>query len=233
MCTHEITRYCDGANRVEAHDGDEDVQTCQALCDADPKCNCFSHTVAAAAAADDARAAAARNPPRTRYNCKVYHSASELTASSSGYNAFVKPNSTSSSLSSRAVSTSGVVPFEYFVLAPRLRSGFAVLGELSKVRAHVRASRLLARILLVWGAWLSQCVTLGVRQYSSRCHTCGFSTFLPIKQCRTHFSMFDCIAWQTVPAARKRLCSVASTATSVNMRLCGTVGEVRRSQRTP
>jgi hypothetical protein len=107
--------YCDGARRVLAHEGAEDLSGCQAICDKAGMggCDCFSF---------------AKTRP-TPSNCRVYANASALTTSGGGYTAFLKPGAGGAG----AAGDSGVTPFEYWVVAPTSASGATVLGDLSKV----------------------------------------------------------------------------------------------------
>ena len=121
-CEHDGF-YCGGAERVLAHEGGEELAACKALCDADANCNCVSHGTKAG------------------QNCRVYHGASELIHSNSGYSAFVKPDfvhEPATAVEPAALAAAPVTAFEYWLLAPRLRSGFAIVGDLSKA---VPASR--------------------------------------------------------------------------------------------
>ena len=123
-CAHDGF-YCDGGARTLAHQGGEALAACKALCDADANCNCVSHS---------------GSPRHAGENCRAYHGASALTASGGGYDAFVKPDFSASSLRARegAAEAAPVTAFGYWVLAPRLSSGFAIVGELAKA---VPASR--------------------------------------------------------------------------------------------
>ena len=126
-CEHDGL-YCDGERRSAFHTGPESLRACEALCDADAACNCVSH---------------ADTPRQKGQSCRAYRAASQLTVSAGGYNAYVKPTRASNTNANANASTPlalspGEVPFALWMLAPRLRSGFALLGELEKV---VPASR--------------------------------------------------------------------------------------------
>jgi hypothetical protein len=108
--------YCDGSGRKEFHHGTtETLAQCQAACDADAACNCFSWAA----------------KPRSGEQCRAYEKASKLTQSGSGYSAYIKPQKQREAQVAAAPGTTG---FSYWVLAPVLHeyAGFVIIGELGK-----------------------------------------------------------------------------------------------------
>jgi hypothetical protein len=108
--------YCDGSGRKEVHIGTtETVAQCQAACDADLACNCFSWAA----------------KPRSGEQCRAYEKASKLTKSTGGYSAYIKPHKQREAQVAAAPGTTG---FSYWVLAPVLHEygGFVIIGELGK-----------------------------------------------------------------------------------------------------